>query len=73
LVGNYPVVHCAAHNTENLSIKEEGWSKARRLERHREKMAIKPAVWLVTVRFQIGSQNWPKSVSARIDQASRKM
>jgi hypothetical protein len=66
-IGNYPVVHHATHDTQHLVVKEEGRSKARWLNGHREKVAMRAAVRFVAVGFEISEENQPKRTSPGID------
>src|ERR1041384_523755 len=44
LVGDDPIVHQSAHNTENVRVKEELRGEAKRIERHGQKVAMRPMV-----------------------------
>jgi hypothetical protein len=73
LIGNYPVVHHATHDAQHRVVKEEVWNKARWIEGHREKVAMRAAVRLVAVGLEISQENRPKRASAGIDQGPCKM
>jgi hypothetical protein len=73
LIGNYPVVHNATHDAQHLVVKEEVRSKARWIKGHREKVAMRAAIRLVAVGFEISEENRPKRALAGIDQGPRKM
>jgi len=73
LISDYPVVHHATNDTQHRVVKEEVRSKALRFKRHREKVAMRAAVRLVTVDIEISEKNRPKRTSAGIDQGPRKM
>jgi hypothetical protein len=53
LVGDYAIVHCATNYTEHLGVKEEFRTKARWLERHWQKVAVRTAVGLVGMGVEI--------------------
>jgi hypothetical protein len=73
VVSDDPVVHHAPHDIQHLIVKEECRSEAWRLEGHGEKVAMRAAVRVVAVDFEISKQKRPKRVSASIDQGRRKM
>ena len=73
LIGDYSVVHHAVHDAEHLSVKEEFWNKARRLEGHWQEMAVGAAVRLVAVVLEIREEKRPKPVSTSIDQRLREV
>jgi hypothetical protein len=73
LIGDDPVVHYSPYDSEHVIVEEEFRDKARRLERHREIVAMWAAIGLVTVGFKIRLENRPEGVSARIDQGPCKM
>jgi hypothetical protein len=73
LIGNDPVVHRGPYDSEHVRVEEEFWDKARRRKRHREKVAMRATIRLVTVGFKILTENRPEGVSARIDQGPRKV
>src|ERR1035438_580038 len=73
LIGNYPVVHHATHDSQHLVVKEEAWGKARRFKGHWQKMAMRTAVPRAVPGFEKCQENRPKRASAGVDQGPRKM
>src|SRR5258708_6236389 len=72
LVGHYSPVHCTTDDVENLRVKKELRSKARRLERHRQKVTLGAPIWFVVV-LEVLEKNRPKGFPASIDHAFRQM
>src|ERR1035441_3575733 len=73
LIRNYPGVHHSPHDTQHFVVKEEVWSKARWLQGHGEKVAVRTTVRLVAVGLDISEEKRPKRTSAGIDRGPRKM
>src|ERR1017187_10371009 len=73
LIGDDPVVHQAAHDTQHLLVKEEVRSKARWLKGHREKVSVRAAVRFVAVGLEIGEEHRPERTAAGIHQGPGKM
>ncbi len=67
LVGHYLRVHCTTDDIEDLRAKKELRSKARWLERHRQKVTMRAAVRFVSMVLEVREENRPKGVSASID------
>jgi hypothetical protein len=73
LISDHPIVHYAPNDIQHLIVKEQFWGEAWWLEGHREKVAMRSAVRLVIVDFQISEKKRPKRITAGIDQGRRKM
>src|ERR1700687_580612 len=73
LIGDHIVVHHASHDTQHLRVEEEFSSKARWIEGHREKVAMRATARLLAVSFEVGLENRRKGVPAGLDKARSKM
>jgi hypothetical protein len=73
LVGHYSAVHGTTDDIENLRVKKELRSKARWLERHRQKVTMSASVWFVFVVLEVCKENRPKRFSTSIDHVFRQM
>jgi hypothetical protein len=72
LVSNDPVIHESAHNTQYAIVKEELWCKDWRLERHGQKVAMRPTVRCVAA-VQIRVQTRPERLPAGFHQPGREV
>jgi hypothetical protein len=73
LVGNYPVIHGPAHDSQHFLVEEKFGSKTGRRERHGQEMPMRAAVRRVAVGFKVRKQDRPKGFPAGVDEPSRKM
>jgi hypothetical protein len=56
LISDDPVVHDAPHDRQYLIVEEECWSETWWLKGQREKVAMRAAVRLVSVGFEISKE-----------------
>jgi len=73
LVGHYSRAHCTTDDIEDLRVTKELRGKARRVERHRQKVTIRAAVRFVSMVLEVCEKNRPKRVSTSTDHAARQL
>jgi hypothetical protein len=72
LVRDDPVVHESTDDSQDNRVEEQFGGETRPLERHRQKMAMRPTVRRVTA-LKIRQKTRPECVSARVNDTTRQM
>jgi hypothetical protein len=73
LIGDYPVVHCAANDGQHVIVKKESGMKARRLERHWHIVPVGTAIGMIAMGVDVMQESRPKFVPASANQCGRKV
>jgi hypothetical protein len=73
LVGDEALAERAADDGEHLLIEEESSREARRLEGHREEVAVRSAIGLVAIRCEVLGECGPECLAASFDERPREV